>query len=85
MVPMQSTGCSASLQLGTPLSCQARLSNLLTNKNVLAFHSGRCEMGDDWLGSPFAKKDAFYFALPLPGLTFTEQKVSPHHEGKSHY
>lgn len=54
-------------------------------KQVLAFRSGRCEMGAYWLESPFAKKDTFCFALPLPGLTFIEQKVSPHHEGKLRY
>lgn len=37
-------------------------------------------MGDDWLESQFAKKDTFCFALPLPGLTFIEQKLSPHYE-----
>lgn len=79
---MQSTGCSASPELGTPLSFQARLS---IHKQVLAFHGGRCEMGAHWLESPFAKKDTFCFALPLPGLTFIEQKVSLHHEGKLRY
>lgn len=52
---------------------------------MLAFHAGRCEMGDDWLESQFAKKDTFCFALPLPGLTFIEQKLSPYHEGKLCY
>lgn len=55
------------------------------HKQMLAFHSGKCEMGDDWLESPFPKNDTFCFALPLPGLTFIEQKVSPHHEGKLCY
>lgn len=52
------------------------------HRQVLAFHGVRFEMGDDWLESLFAKKDTFCFALLLPGLTFIEQKVSPHHEGK---
>lgn len=58
--------------------CPARPDSQTFSQTGAALHSGRCEVGDDWLEGPFAKKDTlFCFAFTRFDLYRTKSFSSP--------